>query len=72
MRVLHVRDLGLAELPRLATGKVDYAALARLLAVALPRAAPATAPLRLAGERMPCCSVVDAVAPEDSFASLGG
>ncbi len=72
VRVLHVRDLGLSALPRLASGKVDYRALARLVAVdstATARQAPLTGGL---AERYAVLLGRDAVAPEDTFTSLGG
>ncbi len=87
VRVLDVRDLGLAEMPRLPTGKLDYAGLTGAVAAAATRRAGSTpglgeggaAPAADAGpltgslaERYAVLLGRDAVAPEDSFASLGG
>ena len=72
VRVLHVRDLGLSQLPRLASGKVDYAALAHLLAVDSPLASPQAPVTGGLAERYAVLLGRDAVAPEDSFTSLGG
>ena len=72
VRAIHVRDLGLSQLPRLASGKVDYAALARLVAVDSPPASPQAPLTGGLAERYAVLLGRDAVAPEDSFTSLGG
>ena len=89
VRVLDVRDLGLVGMPRLPTGKLDYAGLTgAVAAVAAATGAAGSAPgLGAAGsapaagtepvtgslaERYAVLLGRDAVAPEDSFTSLGG
>ncbi|WP_392544526.1 non-ribosomal peptide synthetase [Oryzobacter telluris] len=70
VRVLEPRDLGLDEVPRLPTGKVDYAALTGLAATAPEDAGP-----RLRGsltQRFAAILGRDDVGPDDTFASLGG
>jgi hypothetical protein len=70
VRVLAPTDVGLDAVPHLPTGKVDYARLTALAATAPdPDAAPLTGSLR---ERYAVLLGRDDVAPDDSFASLGG
>ncbi|HSF97362.1 MAG TPA: AMP-binding protein [Ornithinibacter sp.] len=71
VRVLTASDLGIDTLPHLSSGKVDYATLTELAARAWATAdaTPAAGSLR---ERYAALLGLDAVAPEDSFASLGG
>jgi acyl-CoA synthetase (AMP-forming)/AMP-acid ligase II len=71
VRVLTTHDLGLDALPHLSSGKVDYATLTALAthAPAASDTVPAAGSLR---ERYAALLGLDAVAPEDSFASLGG
>ena len=70
IRVLGPRDAGLDALPHLPTGKVDYA---RLTALAGDVPDPDSTPLRGSlRERYAVILGHDTVAPDDTFASLGG
>ena len=70
-RVLTPTDLGIDTLPHLSSGKVDYATLTEVATQARDTAEVSPAPGSLR-ERYAALLGLDAVSPEDSFASLGG